>query len=163
MTNQKEFIQSLFSKKEQKRLWILPAITNGEIVLADHRVITWIHPSGHIGYVFYNGKAFMMDRLVAKKSSDKAGICDWCKSANHMNKLAIFSLKTTENKTNGFYLCSDLDCLGTIKSPNQNSIFETLTPGEKQARYFNNLEKFVSNYLRESSGGIMSQSGAHAG
>ena len=153
MQNQKEFIQSLFNKKERKNLWILPAITNGDIDLEQTRVTTWLHPSGHIGYVVYNdGKniwAFMMDRLISKQPSDKAGICDWCKSANHINRLAMFSLKTAENKTSGFYLCSDLDCLSSIKNPNQNSIQETLTREEKQSRYFNNLEAFISKYIKK--------------
>jgi len=152
MKNQKEFVQSLFSKKEQKNLWILPSITNGEVILENEKIVSWLHPSGHIGYMVYNDgnniRAFMMDRMnSSKQASDKAGICDWCKSVNSINKLAMFSFKTTENKTVGFYLCSDLDCLSSINNPGPHSIRETLTREEKRIRYFHNFETFVSKYF----------------
>jgi hypothetical protein len=147
MKNQKEFVESLFSKKERKKLWILPAITNKEIDLEQEKVVTWLHPSGHMGYVIYNdGKnisAFMMDRLTEKSESGKASMCSWCLSVKPAAQISLFSRKTSENTSNSIMLCSDLDCLHSISNPGMHAVRETLSSDEKKERYFKNLHDYV--------------------
>jgi hypothetical protein len=149
MENQKKFVESLFSKKEQKKLWVLPAITKGEIDLDKERVVTWIHPSGHIGYVVYNDGAgfhgFMMDRLNEKAVSSKIGMCSWCLSVNSMSKLTMFTRKISDNTSLSVRLCTDLNCLESIKNINPNTMRETLTREEKELRYFKHLEEYIFN------------------
>ena len=147
MKNQKEFVYSLFSKKEQKKLWVLPAITTGEIDLDNERVVTWLHPSKHIGYVIYHSGndfyGFIMDRLNDKVTSKRVATCDWCLSVNNMSKLTMFSRKVSDNTSLSIHLCTDLNCLESIKNINPNTMRETLTREQKEQRYFMNLENYI--------------------
>jgi len=152
MNNQKEFVESLFSKKERKKLWVLPAITNGEIDLEKERVVTWIHPSGHIGYVVYNDggnfTAFMMDRLSDKSKSKKVVMCAWCLSIKPSANMTMFSRPTSDNSCFSVGLCAELNCLSSIRNINPDTMPETLTREQKEQRYFHNLESYISTYVR---------------
>ena len=145
MTNQKDFLYSLFTKKEQGKLWILPAITNGDIDVHAERITTWLHPSGHLGYVIYNDggnfTGIIFDR-TQNKSLNKSDICEWCRCVNSASRISLFTRKTSDNRAHGIRLCSDLDCMNSIKNPNPNSIPESLTRDEKIVRYFDNLNKY---------------------
>ena len=147
MENQKEFVESLFSKKDRKKLWVLPAITKKEIDLEQEKIVTWIHPSGHIGYIIYNDgtkfSAFMMDRLTEKTQSNKVCMCAWCMSVKPVRQMKLFSKKTSENTSNSVMLCSDLNCLYSIENPGGDAMRETLTHEEKRRRYYKNVENYV--------------------
>jgi len=149
MENQKEFIESLFSKKDRKKLWILPAITNKKIDLEQERIVTWIHPSGHIGYVIYNDGgtfiAFMLERLTSISVSTKVCMCSWCMSVKSAQQMTLFSKRLSENTSSGIILCSDLNCLNSINNPGANTMRETLTPEDKRQRYYNNVENYIRN------------------
>ncbi|MCL1785950.1 MAG: FBP domain-containing protein [Alphaproteobacteria bacterium] len=151
MENQKEFIESLFSKKDRKKLWVLPAVTNKEIDLERERIVTWLHPSGHIGYVVYNDgekiSAFMMERLAEKSASNKACMCSWCLSVKSARNMTIFSRKLSETTSNGVMLCSDLNCLNSINNPGANAMRESLNAEEKRQRYYKNVESYMAKYL----------------
>jgi|GEM_PF-3477495 len=147
MENQKAFIESLFSKKDRKKLWVPPAVTNGQIDLLREKIITWIHPSGHIGYVVYNDdgefQAVILDRLSEKSTSAKACMCSWCMSVKTVRQMTMFSRKVSDNKSCGVMLCSDLDCLYSIANPGANAMRETLSPQEKRQRYYRNVENYI--------------------
>ena len=147
MENQKKFVESLFSKKERKKLWVLPAITDKEIDLEQEKAVTWLHPSGHIGYIIYNDGenifAFMMDRLIAKSESGKACMCSWCLSVKSAAEISLFSRKTSENTSSSIMLCSDLNCLHSVANPGMHSVRETLSVDEKRERYYKNIHNYV--------------------
>jgi len=151
MKSQKDFIESLLSNKDRKRLWVLPAITKNEIDIQAEKVITWLHPSGHIGYVIYNNgekiSAFMLDKLTEKSSSNKACMCSWCLSIKPMWQMSLFSKKLSENKSHSVILCSDLNCLYSIGNPGMHAMRESLTIDEKTARYYKNLEDYIAAFI----------------
>ncbi len=152
MENQKEFVETLFNKKDRKKLWVPPTITNKEIDLEKEQVVAWIHPSGHIGYVFYNNGvtpiAFMMDRSNPKSKSNKVCMCAWCLSVKSLSKMAMFSRQISDNNTLSLCLCSDLNCLSSIKDINPNTMPETITREQKEQRYLENLEDYIINYVQ---------------
>ena len=151
MESQKEFIESLFSKKERKKLWVLPAITKKEIDLEREKIVTWIHPSGHMGYVLYNDGnkffAFMLERLTDKSESNKVCMCAWCLSVKSLQNITTFSKRFSENSSNSVMLCSDLNCLNSISNPGAHVMRESLGLEDKRQRYYRNVESYIAAHL----------------
>jgi len=147
MNNQKQFVETLFSKKDNKRLWVSQAITNGLIDLEFEQVVTWLHPSGHIGYIIYNddGKFYglMMDKMMISPGNNKAYMCSLCLSVRHAGQITLFSRPRSENISNSIMICADLNCLNSIANPGAHTVHETLTIDEKRQRYYKNILKYL--------------------
>ena len=147
MENQKEFVESLFNKKDKKKLWVLPEITKKEIDLEEEKVVSWIHPSGHLGYVIYNDNgvftAFILERLIHKGTGNRVAMCSWCLSVRPQTALTMFSRKLNKTVTQSISLCGDLNCKNSIRNINENTMRETLTFEEKEERYADNVKKYI--------------------
>jgi len=118
--------------------------------LAAEKIVTWLHPSGHIGYVIYNdGNGFfglMLERFTDKSASDKAAMCAWCMSVKLARQMALFSKKISENSSKGVTLCADLDCLHSVQNPGPHAMCETISAEEKRQRYYNNVGNYIRNF-----------------
>ena len=145
MTNHKEIILNLFTKKEQKSVWIPPVIDIDAVPVA-----TWIHPSGHLGFVIHNDgenlHGIMFDRLasVSTATAGRASMCQWCKSVRNTGNVRLFTRRTSDNKSAGILLCSDLDCIASIKNPGADAFSESLTRTEKIERYYKNVKEYIN-------------------
>ena len=140
-------MKNLFSKKDQKKLWIPARCDTGQTDGVTSEIATWIHPSGHLGFVLYNGRGIVFDRLKNKNAAAHADICAWCMTANSAASIALFTRKTSDDKTHGIRLCADLDCLSSIANPNPNSMPETLSRDARIARYYKNLERYCAEII----------------
>ncbi len=143
----KEIITAAFSAKDRKKLWIPASVSEREDVTAQ-KVISWVHKSGHLGYAALNldghfsGITLSCSPLTAQT---KACMCDWCFSVYHASKISSFTLRKTPTLTVGYFLCSALNCLDRITSPDTNGVHnmrETLSKEDRIARYYNNVEKY---------------------
>jgi len=149
MNNNKLKILSLFDKKERKKVWLPDEIAKGEIDISKRKVTTWIHKSGHLAYVIYNSNgdfyAFMFDRFV--HSYGFPSMCDWCHSIKPLNLMGAFRFQLDKKTSLTITICSDLNCIESIKNPNHYTMRETLTINEKIERYYRNIENYIYRYI----------------
>lgn len=152
MTDNKNIITAAFSPKNRKKLWIPSHISSMEDI-SSRKVISWIHKSGHLGYMILNlrgqfsGLIMSCNPLTGKA---KACMCDWCLSVYNASKISSFTLRKTPTLTVGHFICSGLDCEQRILSPDTNNVHsmrETLSKEERISRYHENVEKYWQEHV----------------
>jgi hypothetical protein len=151
----KEFILSAFSKKQQKKLSIPRNILEQED-LRQKRIITWIDIGKNLGIIILNAPDLFKGMVLGrgKMNPGKVVMCSFCLGVYPASQMAFFTYETTENgkmHSVGHYACAGLDCEKRLLDPNTNNVHsmrETLTKDEKVERYYANVEKFFRDMHR---------------
>lgn len=146
-TSNKDILTASFSKKDRKNLWIPEHFLSLEN-LHVHKVLSWVHRSGHLGFVVLNIdnklSGIILERRQMQKNA-KVCMCDWCLSVYPNSQIAQFSFRKDKNTMIGHYICCDLNCEKKILSPDSNNVHsmrETLSKEERIDRYYSNVKRF---------------------
>jgi hypothetical protein len=152
----KEDIPKLFEKKFRKKFWAPEKISNGSISIENREVTTWIHKSGHLGYMIYNDNGTFYTGVFERADivGKNAHMCPLCCSVNAGRKMASFRRSLSKTSSVAVTLCKDLDCEESIANVNPNTIRETLTKEDKIERYKHHVREFSLKNLWRSDFGI---------
>lgn len=143
-----ETIKEAFSKKDKKKLWVAEALF-AMSDLDEREVFSWIHKSGHLGYMVLKGIEQGLSGIILErapmKDSRKVCMCDFCLSVYNVSKMSRFIYRRSKTEMVSHYLCSGLDCVERMSSADSNEIHsmrETLSREERLLRYYDNVKNF---------------------
>lgn len=162
MPNKAE-IQKAFPQRLIKHVHKIPEHIDDNILRTAS--YNWIDTSSNLGYMVLEYKISQQEEqslvgiLWNAPTIQQLGAIRRCDLCGHMQYCKDVSMRTTENKrnkykTHGFYMCTNLDCVGLILGKVQRqfpptTVIETLSLEEKIIRYRNNLEKILGIIFEE--------------
>lgn len=141
----KDLIATAFSQRDRRKLWIPDGLADQ----SDANILSWVHRSGHVGYAVYKNSGIVLSR-TNMTSPNKVCMCDWCLSVYHSTRMASFSYRKDQTSTVSFYLCSELDCVKRMQSPETNDVHnmrETLSKEERLQRYQDRVGEFWREHV----------------
>ncbi|XKT75000.1 MAG: FBP domain-containing protein [Patescibacteria group bacterium UBA2103] len=140
----KNEVAELFPKKSRKNLRVPQILFEG---FETKPFFSWIHPSGHMGYLLTESKGSLIGLIFDRTLVDTniAKSCSWCRTTGRGRNVSLFSVQTAQkNKKYGMYLCSNLNCLENMRAQvNPDQPYETLSRKEKELRYEKNFKTFL--------------------
>ena len=143
----KEIIINSFPKKDKKKVWIPEEVLQSDFSSKEY-IKTWIHKSGHLGFIFikhdgvYRGLLFERNNL---EDTNRVCMCDLCFSVYPATQIASFSYRISKQNFKSNYFCSELNCSEKIYSKDTNNVHsmrETLSKEDRVIRYKKNILKY---------------------
>ena len=148
----KDRIVAAFSSKDRKKLWIPENIAAMQDISCQ-KVISWMHKSGHLGYVVihrHNHFSGIILKSTPLTGNAKVCMCDWCLSVYNSSKVSSFSYRKSPTLTVSHLICSDLNCAQRILSSDTNNVHsmrETLSKESRITRYYDNIERYWQDHV----------------
>lgn len=113
--------------------------------------LAWIHRSGHLGYVVFQGwddtRGLVLERSVVRTSGLRRFMCDLCCTIHGQGGIASFTRwnrARTQARTQS--LCADLACSLYVRGLQTNGcaqLPETISREKRIERLFSNFNRFV--------------------
>ena len=143
-------IRCFFQKEQKTGKLHIPNLDSVDWDLLDY--LSWVHPSGHLGYVmrWFSGHlcGMTLRRTASGSSKPRYEMCSWCGQIHRTRGTALYSVVvrgTDGRRTLGGPLCSSLDCSLRIRhlcSDSPTVAVESLSLAERTARLDRNMYRF---------------------